>query len=65
MRLLLLLAVLLAGDPWTEKDLMQPQEVAAHLTGPLVIHVGFNVLYRAAHIPGCGKTGTAAAEFVI
>jgi thiosulfate/3-mercaptopyruvate sulfurtransferase len=57
MRLLLLLAVLVAGDPWTEKDLMQPGEVAAHLQGPLVIHVGFNVLYRAAHIPGSAYAG--------
>jgi thiosulfate/3-mercaptopyruvate sulfurtransferase len=57
MRLLLLLAALLAVDPWTEKDLMQPGEVAAHLKGPLVIHVGFNVLYRAAHITGSEYAG--------
>lgn len=60
MRVLLLLAVLMAGDPWTEKDLLQPKDVAAHLQGPLVIHVGFNVLYRAAHVTGSQYAGPAS-----
>jgi hypothetical protein len=54
---LLLGSVLLAGDPWSEKDLLQPKEVAANLRGPLVIHVGFPVLYRAAHITGSQYAG--------
>ena len=40
-------------DPWTARDVVAP-EALANLTrdvkGPLVIHVGFDVLYRAAHI---------------
>jgi len=55
--LLFLAAVLTAGDPWTANDLVQPKDVAAHLKGPLVLHVGFNVLYRAAHITGTEYAG--------
>ncbi|MDE3199192.1 MAG: rhodanese-like domain-containing protein [Acidobacteriota bacterium] len=55
--LLFLSAVLTAGDPWTANDLMQPKDVAAHLKGPLVLQVGFNVLYRAAHIAGTQYAG--------
>ena len=62
MRRVLICAVVLgslalAGDPWSDKDLLQPKEVAANLKGPLVLHVGFNVLYRAAHIPGSEYAG--------
>lgn len=46
-----------AGDPWTANDLVQPKDVAAHLKGPLVLQVGFNVLYRAAHIAGTEYAG--------
>ena len=55
--LLFLAAVLTAGDPWTANDLVQPKDVAAHLKGPLVLQVGFNVLYRAAHIAGTDYAG--------
>lgn len=55
--LLFLAAVLTAGDPWTANDVMQPKDVAAHLKGPLVLQVGFNVLYRAAHIAGTEYAG--------
>ena len=62
MRRVLICAVVLgslalAGDQWSDKDLLQPKEVAANLKGPLVLHVGFNVLYRAAHIPGSEYAG--------
>lgn len=54
---LILAAVLTAGDPWTTNDLLQPKDVAAHLKGPLILHVGFPVLYRAAHIAGTEYAG--------
>jgi thiosulfate/3-mercaptopyruvate sulfurtransferase len=57
--LVVLMAALvsLAGDPWSDKDLMQPKELAAHMQGPLIVHVGFPVLYRAAHITGSQYAG--------
>ncbi|HWE49612.1 MAG TPA: hypothetical protein VG273_07485 [Bryobacteraceae bacterium] len=65
MRPLLLLlsfsALLFAADPWTTADVIQPAQAASQLktgtTGPLVIHVGFPVLYRAAHIAGSTFAG--------
>ena len=57
---LLLSALLLAGDPWEAKDLVQPKDVAEHLNGPLLVHVGFPVLYRASHIPGSVYAGPGA-----
>jgi thiosulfate/3-mercaptopyruvate sulfurtransferase len=48
---------LLAGDPWTSNDLVQPKDVAARLKTPLVIHVGFPVLYRSVHITGSVYAG--------
>ena len=47
-----LAASLLAGDPWSTRDLVQPKDVAADIKTPLLLHVGFPVLYRASHIPG-------------
>ncbi len=55
--LLLLCSLLLAGDPWTQKDLIQPKAVAADIRTPLLLHVGFPVLYRASHIPGSVYAG--------
>jgi thiosulfate/3-mercaptopyruvate sulfurtransferase len=55
--LLCLCSVLLAGDPWTSNDLVQPKDVAARLKTPLVIHVGFPVLYRSVHITGSVYAG--------
>ena len=51
-----------ASDPWTPKDVVQPEQVAATLKSkdiktPLLIHVGFPVLYRANHIPGSQYAG--------
>jgi rhodanese-related sulfurtransferase len=54
---MLLAAVLLAGDPWEAKDLLQAKDVASNIKGPLLLHVGFNVLYRASHIPGSVYAG--------
>ena len=50
-------SLLLAGDPWNANDVLQPSEVAANLKGALVIHVGFPVLYRGAHIAGSQYAG--------
>ncbi len=55
-----LAASLLAGDPWTAKDLVQPKDVAADIKTPLLLHVGFPVLYRASHIPGSIYAGPGA-----
>jgi thiosulfate/3-mercaptopyruvate sulfurtransferase len=61
--LLLVGASLLFGaDPWTNKDLVQPDQLARDLKSPLVIQVGFPVLYRGAHITGSqfGGPGSTA-----
>jgi hypothetical protein len=50
-------SLLLAGDPWTSRDLVQPKDVAGDIRTPLLIHVGFPVLYRAAHITGSQYAG--------
>lgn len=39
-------------EPWAGNDLIQPAQVAKDLNTPLIIHVGFPVLYRSTHIPG-------------
>src|SRR5207253_1098122 len=54
---LILSSVLLAGDPWVASDLVQPGEVAANRDAPTLIHVGFPVLYRSAHIKGSQYAG--------
>jgi thiosulfate/3-mercaptopyruvate sulfurtransferase len=55
-------AFLFAADPWTAVDVLSTEQVAPLTTnpttsGPLVIHVGFSVLYRAAHIAGSKYAG--------
>ena len=61
--LLLLFSGLLLGalsngtDPWTDNDLIQPAQAAKDLKTPLIIHVGFPVLYRSTHITGSVYAG--------
>jgi rhodanese-related sulfurtransferase len=56
--LLLTFGVILCGtEPWTDQDLVQPDQAARNLKSALVIHVGFPVLYRSAHIPGSQYAG--------
>ena len=55
--LLLLTTLLFAADPWTDKDLIQPEQASKELKTALVIHVGFPVLYHAAHIAGTPFAG--------
>ena len=40
---------------------IQPADLAKNVNAPLIIHVGFNVLYRATHIPGAVYAGPASA----
>jgi thiosulfate/3-mercaptopyruvate sulfurtransferase len=37
--------------PFKDSELVMPADFAAHMNGALILHVGFPVLYRAAHIP--------------
>ena len=54
----LLLGSLSGGaEPWTDNDLIQPAQAAKDLKTPLIIHVGFPVLYRSTHITGSVYAG--------
>ena len=44
-------------QPFKESELITPADFAAHMKGPLLLQVGFPVLYRAAHIPGSEYAG--------
>jgi thiosulfate/3-mercaptopyruvate sulfurtransferase len=61
---LFLFALLLSAgtDPWTDNDLVQPEQVSKDLRTPLLIHVGFPVLYRATHITGSVYAGPGSKE---
>src|SRR5215472_8940346 len=65
-RLLSLAFLLLAADPWAPQDLVEPAALAARLplkaNGAMLIHTGFSVLYRAAHIPGSIYAGPGSKE---
>jgi thiosulfate/3-mercaptopyruvate sulfurtransferase len=53
-------AILRAGEPWTEAEVRQPGDLAKDLKDgkkPLVLYVGFAVLYKASHIPGAVFAG--------
>jgi thiosulfate/3-mercaptopyruvate sulfurtransferase len=63
MTLFLFALLLSAGtDPWTDNDLVQPERVSKDLRTPLLIHVGFAVLYRASHITGSVYAGPGSKE---
>ena len=54
-----------ASDPWTERETVQPAELASELQQErdphtLVIYVGMKVLYQGAHIPGARYFGGSA-----
>jgi thiosulfate/3-mercaptopyruvate sulfurtransferase len=49
-------------EPWTASDVLQPAELAQLLSNPkskkpLILCVGFDFLYRQAHIPGAEYHG--------
>ncbi len=45
------------ADTWTSRDVVAPEQLAKNLKSPLLIHVGFPVLYRSTHIPGSVYAG--------
>jgi hypothetical protein len=50
------------SDPWTAADLIRPAELDSMIAGPdstrpMLLHVGFNVLYRGGAIPGSRYVG--------
>lgn len=54
-----------ATNPWTTAQITQPSELAAMLshpqgTKPVILQVGFRVLYRSKHIPGALYAGPAS-----
>jgi rhodanese-related sulfurtransferase len=55
-------AVLCGTEPWTSSDLVQPAQIAKNSNAPLLIHVGFPVLYRSAHITGSVFAGPGSKE---
>jgi len=62
---LILFGLLLSAagtDPWTDNDLVQPEQVSKDVRTPLLIHVGFPVLYRASHITGSVYAGPGSKE---
>ena len=56
---LLVLSALSTAQTPSPKDseLITPADLATHIKGPLLVQVGFPVLYRAAHIPGSQYAG--------
>jgi thiosulfate/3-mercaptopyruvate sulfurtransferase len=59
---LLVSAVVCGTEPWTDNDLVQPEQVSKDLRTPLLLHVGFPVLYRASHITGSVYAGPGSKE---
>jgi rhodanese-related sulfurtransferase len=59
---LLVSAVVCGTEPWTDNDLVQPEQVSKDVRTPLLIHVGFPVLYRATHITGSVFAGPGSKE---
>jgi len=55
--LLLAVSLIAAGDPWKDSDVVRPEAVAKNVATPLLLQVGFDVLYRAAHIAGSVYAG--------
>jgi thiosulfate/3-mercaptopyruvate sulfurtransferase len=54
-----------AAEAWEKTDLMQPEELAAALNDPkqekpVIVFVGFDFMFRAAHIPGALNLGPAS-----
>src|SRR5579862_9123710 len=59
---LLIGAALCGTEPWTNNDLLQPEQAVKDLKTALVIHVGFPVLYRSAHITGSAYAGPGSKD---
>lgn len=55
-----------ASNPWSSAQAIQPSQLAALLAKrsgpkPVILQVGFQVLYRGAHIPGAIYAGPASS----
>ena len=54
-----------SGDPWTVKNIITPDELEKELNSknkPVVLQVGFGVLYNQGHIKGAIYSGPASRE---
>jgi len=57
-----------SGDPWASQEVLQPQQLAKILKStpkdqqPILLHVGFQFLYKNGHIPGSLYVGPANKE---
>ena len=52
-----------AANPWTATQVTQPSQLAATLSKgskPVILQVGFQVLYKSKHIPGSIYAGPAS-----
>ncbi len=54
-----------ASNPWAPAEVTQPSQLAAMLSShtgakPVILQVGFQVLYRSKHIPGSIYAGPAS-----
>ena len=54
-----------ASNPWTAAQVIQPSKLAAMLSNskgakPVILQVGFQVLYRSKHVPGSIYAGPAS-----
>ena len=52
-----------ATNPWTTAQVTQPSQIAAKLSKgakPVILQVGFEVLYKSKHIPGSIYAGPAS-----
>jgi hypothetical protein len=58
--LLLFSALVFGADELTPNDTVKPEQVVQNANNPLLIHVGFSVLYRAAHITRSEYAGPAS-----
>ncbi len=57
---LLLPMFLIGQQPIPESEIVTPADAAAHLKDLKLIHVGFPVTYRLAHIPGSELAGPSS-----
>ena len=58
--LFLTASLIAAGDPWNAGEVVRPEVVAKDVATPLMLQVGFDVLYRAAHVAGSIYAGPAS-----
>jgi rhodanese-related sulfurtransferase len=62
---MLAMAALAQQGPWNQSELLEADALAARLSQrsashPIVLYVGFPMLYRSSHIPGAALAGPAS-----